>query len=64
MTTMLAVTPNDLDRVRSNFAEWPNAHVLKGVLPDALALLPNTRTAFLHIDLNCAAPEVAVLENF
>lgn len=54
----------DLDRVRANFREWPNAVVVPGVIPDVLPNIAVDRIAFLHIDLNCAAPERAALEHF
>jgi len=54
----------DLDRVRSNFSEWPNAVVLPGVVPDILSSVPVVEVAFLHIDMNCAYPEQAALHYF
>jgi hypothetical protein len=54
----------DMDRVRANYAEWPNATVAQGVVPGILPALGIGRVAFLHIDLNCACPERAALEFF
>jgi hypothetical protein len=54
----------DLGRIEENFAEWPNAHLVQGVVPDVLASLDISRVAFLHIDMNCAYPERAALEFF
>jgi len=54
----------DLDRVRANFAEWPNAIVVPGRVPDILPSLPVTEVAFLHLDMNIALPERAALEFF
>ena len=54
----------DMDRVRGNFQEWPNALLVQGAVPDILSSLPVERAAFLHLDLNCAAPEGAALEHF
>jgi len=54
----------DLERVRANFAEWPNAVVVQGTVPDALATLSLDAVAFLHLDMNCALPEKAALEFF
>lgn len=51
----------DLDRVKRNFGEWPNAIVVQGTVPDALTTLPKA-IAFLHLDMNCALPEQAALE--
>jgi hypothetical protein len=55
---------NDLPRVLENFSEWPGGIVTKGVIPEILLAVPVDRVAFLHIDLNCAAPERAALEHF
>jgi Macrocin-O-methyltransferase (TylF) len=51
-------------RVRANFAEWPNAVVVPGTVPDTLPALNIASVAFLHIDMNCAYPERAALEYF
>jgi hypothetical protein len=52
----------DLDRIRANYAEWPGVRIVQGAVPDVLAHLPVDRVAFLHLDMNCAAPERAALE--
>ncbi len=44
------------ERARDNFAEWENAHVIKGWLPESLP--PERHFAFVHIDLNDAKSEV------
>lgn len=54
----------DLDSVRRNFAEWPRARIVKGSIPETLSEVHAERIAFMHIDLNCAPPEVAALEHF
>jgi hypothetical protein len=54
----------DVARVRANFAEWPNAVVVEGSVPDILPKVNTTSVAFLHIDMNCAYPERAALEYF
>ncbi|HWQ52673.1 MAG TPA: TylF/MycF/NovP-related O-methyltransferase [Bryobacteraceae bacterium] len=54
----------DVERVRANFAEWPNAVVVKGAVPEVLPSLGGERVAYLHIDMNCAHPERAALEYF
>jgi hypothetical protein len=51
-------------RVRANFAEWPNAVVVQGTVPDILPAIDIGNVAFLHIDMNCAHPERAALEYF
>lgn len=54
----------DVERVAANFAEWPNARVVPGVVPEVLYGLATTQVAFLHIDLNCALPEREALRHF
>jgi Macrocin-O-methyltransferase (TylF) len=54
----------DVAHVRANFAEWPNASVIQGVIPDVLQQVDVPSVAFLHIDMNCAYPERAALEYF
>lgn len=54
----------DLERVRRNFAEWPDAIVVQGIIPEVLSTISINQVAFLHIDLNCAYPERASLEFF
>jgi hypothetical protein len=55
---------SDLERVRANYFEWPNAVVVPGIVPDVLTALNVGTVAFLHIDMNCAYPERAALEFF
>ncbi|HEV3332302.1 MAG TPA: TylF/MycF/NovP-related O-methyltransferase [Bryobacteraceae bacterium] len=54
----------DVKRVRANFAEWPNAVIVRGPVPEILATLEIPRVAFLHIDMNSAYPECAALMHF
>lgn len=54
----------DLERVRANYAEWPNAIIVQGAVPDVLPTLDVGAVAFLHIDMNCAYPERSALEYF
>lgn len=54
----------DLERIRANYAEWPNVEIVPGVVPDVLPALGIDQVAFLHIDMNCAYPERAALEYF
>ena len=54
----------DLERVYANFAEWPSAVVVPGVVPDVLSTLKMGPVAFLHLDMNCAYPERAAFEFF
>jgi hypothetical protein len=54
----------DIARVRANFAEWPNAIVVQGAVPEILPSVNISKVAFFHLDLNCAYPERAALEYF
>jgi O-methyltransferase len=50
--------------VRAHFASMANVEVVKGRVPDVLPSLAIDRVAYLHIDMNIAAPEVAAAEHF
>jgi hypothetical protein len=54
----------DMNRIRTNFAEWPNAVIVQGIVPEVLPSVNTNEVAFLHLDLNCAYPERAALEYF
>lgn len=45
-----------------NFAPWPNARLLRGILPESLASADLDRIAYLSVDLNSAAGERAVID--
>jgi O-methyltransferase len=50
--------------VRAHFASMANVEVIKGRVPDVLSSLAIDQVAYLHIDMNIAAPEVAAAEHF
>jgi SAM-dependent methyltransferase len=52
----------DVESVRRNYAEWPEAIVIVGPVPETLAAIDSDCFAFAHIDMNCAPPEVAAAE--
>ena len=54
----------DVERVRRTFAEWPNAVIVQGSVPDVLPTIPSVEVAFLHLDMNCAYPETAAFTFF
>jgi hypothetical protein len=54
----------NVDEVRANFAEWPRVKIIAGPIPDTLPQMRAERIAFLHINMNCALPEVAAIEAF
>ncbi|MFO1043995.1 MAG: TylF/MycF/NovP-related O-methyltransferase [Planctomycetaceae bacterium] len=54
----------DVETVRRNFSGWQNVKIIQGAVPGTLSQVTTDRVAYLHIDMNCAAPEVAALEFF
>lgn len=52
-----------VDAVRRNFAQWKNVRIIEGAIPETLSQIDSPRVAFLHLDMNCAPPEVAALEH-
>lgn len=53
-----------VDEVRANFAQWPRARIVEGAIPETLEQVTAKHIAYLHIDMNCAPPEVAALAYF
>lgn len=53
-----------VEKVVENFSEWENVRIIKGSVPGTLDQVDATRVAYLHLDMNCAAPEVAALNYF
>ncbi len=49
------------DEVMTNFSEWPNTKIIVGAVPETLDQLDTARVAFLHLDMNCAQPEIAAI---
>jgi len=68
------MTPNDLTRelpypdiyefTKKAFSSFPNAIIVRGVVPDVLATLPEMKVAYLSIDMNTVIPEIAAAEYF
>jgi hypothetical protein len=54
----------DADSVRAWFSQWQNVNVIEGAVPGTLPLVHATEIAYLHLDMNSSAPEVAALEYF
>ncbi len=52
----------DLEAVRQNYASWHNAIIIPGPVPETLSQIDSSGFAFVHLDMNCAAPEVAAAE--
>lgn len=53
-----------VEGARKNFAEWPQAHVVQGFVPEVLKELPVASVAFIHLDMNNVTPEKAAAEYF
>jgi hypothetical protein len=51
-----------VEAVRENFSQWKNVQIIQGAIPETLGNVTATEIAFLHLDMNCAFPEVAALE--
>ncbi|HSY20498.1 MAG TPA: TylF/MycF/NovP-related O-methyltransferase [Polyangiaceae bacterium] len=49
---------------KENFAPWPNCVLVRGRVPDTLGRCLIQSVAYLHIDMNVAAPEIAAIEHF
>jgi len=47
--------------VIQNFSEWRNVRIIVGAIPETLDQIAAQQIAYLHIDLNCAPPEVAAI---
>ena len=52
------------DDVKKTFAEFDNVILIRGVIPKTLPMVQTKKISFLHIDMNCAAPEIAAGEYF
>ncbi len=55
---------SDVAAVRANFAEWRNVRIVVGAIPETLPQTETAAVAFLHLDMNCAPPEVSAAEHF
>lgn len=51
-----------VERVKANFSEWKNVKIIPGSIPETLDKIDSDRIAYVHIDMNCSAPEVASAE--
>jgi O-methyltransferase len=54
--------PHLYDSVRERFSKKSYVKVIKGVVPDIILEISPDQIAFMHIDMNSAAPEVGALE--
>ncbi len=54
----------DVNSVRANFSQWNNVQIIIGPIPDTLDAVEAESVAYLHLDMNCAPPEVAAFTYF
>jgi O-methyltransferase len=47
-----------------NFAPWPGCTLVRGRIPETLGHHTIDRVAYLHLDMNIAAPEIAAIDHF
>src|SRR5262245_47238259 len=52
------------ERAKTNFAPFPKARLIQGVVPHTLADAPIDKVRYLSLDMNIAAPERAAIEFF
>jgi Macrocin-O-methyltransferase (TylF) len=52
----------DVSAVARNFSEWHNVRIIQGTVPETLPRITSQAIAYLHLDMNCAAPEIAAIE--
>lgn len=52
------------EKVVANFQEWENVVFVQGMVPATLQDVEIDQVAYLHIDMNCIAPEIAAIEFF
>src|ERR1051326_649713 len=48
----------------ANFSAWPKCELIRGLIPDTLAMDPSREVAYLSIDMNIAMPEQAAMHHF
>lgn len=53
---------NGADSVIQNFSDWKNVEIIAGSIPETLSEIGARQIAYLHLDMNCAPPEVAAFE--
>lgn len=49
---------------KKNFSSFPNAVLVRGIVPETLSQVNISKVAYLHLDMNIAAPELAALDFF
>jgi hypothetical protein len=52
------------EKIKQNFAEYKNVHLVKGAVPESLASVEIPQVCYLSLDMNCTAPEIAAAKFF
>jgi hypothetical protein len=52
------------ERVKQTFSAYPNVTIVRGMVPQTLAEVKSDKVAYLSLDMNAAAPEIAAAEYF
>ena len=52
------------EAVKNTFADFKNIEIVRGAIPETLCQVTSNSICYLHIDMNCAAPEIAAAEYF
>jgi hypothetical protein len=58
----MGLYPTAAEGVIRNFSEWNNARVIVGPVPETLEQIQSTFISYLHLDMNCAPPEIAAIK--
>lgn len=54
----------NVEAVKENFSQWQRVHIIQGSVPETLPQVEAIEVAYLHLDMNCAIPELAAAEFF
>jgi hypothetical protein len=56
--------PECYELAKRNFAPFPRAHLVRGMVPESLKTVAIDKVCYLSLDMNIATPEVAAMEFF
>lgn len=56
--------PDCYESTKRNFSDFENVSLIRGAIPGTLSQVDAKEIAYLHIDMNCAAPETAAMRFF
>ena len=56
--------PDVYEIAKKNFTPFPNAQLVRGIVPDSLSQVRIDKVCYLHLDMNIVAPEIAAIEFF